>query len=309
MSQLNLPLSPENEFLDAVSPLREMGAYEYLWLNYPGNKSPSTKSIVDLFASRPGAIPTDFVSSEKAAECANNVYAQILRSGFKDLGIRIRGVSDYPTWLESANHQLPIIYFKGLWDLIWKPRRISIVGTRRPSELGRKRTISLCKKLIEHDYTIVSGLARGIDTVAHETALSMGAPTMAVLGTPITESYPKENASLQAEISNKGIVVSHVPFLFYAQRDWRWNRMFFPDRNVTMSALSDATVIVEAGETSGTLIQARAALKQGRKVFILASNFHNPSVTWPAKYLAKGAIKVDSVDDILGALDGQASQV
>lgn len=78
--------------------------------------------------------------------------------------------------------------------------------------------------------------------------------------------------------------------------------MFFPDRNITMSALTDATVIVEAGETSGTLIQAKAALKQGKKLFILASNFDKPSITWPERFLRKGAIKVNNIEDILEAL-------
>jgi len=113
-------------------------------------------------------------------------------------------------------------------------------------------------------WTIVSGLAEGIDTVAHTTALELGGRTIAVIGTPISESYPKSNAELQARIAKDFLVVSQVPIERYGHQIWKQNRGFFPERNVTMSALTEATVIVEASNTSGTLIQARAALRQNR---------------------------------------------
>ncbi len=303
MRQLSLGSCETSEVLPSISQLEEMGAYEHLWLNYPGDKAATTKKIIDLFASRPGSIPSDFVSSIDAQTCAKKVFSAIHSDDLSEIGIRIRGISDYPDWLEGACHQLPLLYFKGFWDLIWKPKRIAIVGTRHPSDSGIKRTHKLTELLVRSDFTIVSGLAKGIDTVAHKTAVSLGSPTVAVIGTPINEVYPKENALLQREIASTGLVISHVPFLFYMMRDWRWNRMFFPDRNITMSALTDATVIVEAGETSGTLIQARAALKQGRKLFILASNFDKPSITWPERFLKKGAIRVNDIEDILEALN------
>ena len=92
-----------------------------------------------------------------------------------------------------------------------------------------------------------------------------------------------------------------------ARRPPSVNRLFFPERNITMSALTQATVIVEAGETSGTLIQARAAFKQGRKLFILDSNFQNPKLTWPRRFEEQGAIRVRDFDDILSNLDASAS--
>ena len=127
------------------------------------------------------------------------------------------------------------------------------------------------------------------------------------LGTPITESYPNENAELQRRIAKDYLVVSQVPILRYARQTFRGNRLLFPERNATMSALSDATVIVEAGETSGTLTQARAALHQGRQLFILDSCFQNPNLTWPAKFAEKGAIRVKDFDDILARLGNAAS--
>jgi len=94
------------------------------------------------------------------------------------------------------------------------------------------------------------------------------------------------------------LVISQVPIVRYSQQHVRANRYFFPERNATMSALTEATVIVEAGETSGTLIQARHALKQGRKLFILESNFHNPSLSWPEVFAKQGAVRVADYDDI-----------
>src|SRR5712675_2989098 len=93
-------------------------------------------------------------------------------------------------------------------------------------------------------------------------------------------------------------VISQVPIVRYAQQHLRGKAHFFPERNATMSALTEATIIVEAGETSGTLVQARHALKQGRKLFILDSCFENPDITWPHHFAEQGAIRVRNYDDI-----------
>ncbi len=153
--------------------------------------------------------------------------------------------------------------------------------------------------VLADDFTIVSGLAKGVDATAHTTAIQEGGRTIAVLGTPLSHAYPKENAELQKEIAANHLLISQVPVKRYEQQvNPTANRHFFPERNVTMSALTDATVIVEAGETSGTLIQARAALKQGRKLFILESCFNNPALTWPQKFAERGAIRVRDYNDI-----------
>jgi DNA processing protein len=136
-----------------------------------------------------------------------------------------------------------------------------------------------------------------VDTVAHETAIAEGGRTVAVIGTPLSHSYPKENIELQRRIAEEFLLISQVPVKRYERQDYRRNRLFFPERNVTMSALTEATIIVEAGETSGTLIQARAALHQGRKLFILDSCFRR-GLSWPQKYADKGAIRVVDYDDI-----------
>ena len=154
------------------------------------------------------------------------------------------------------------------------------------------------RSLVADEFTVVSGLAAGVDRVAHQTAMEAGGRTIAVIGTPLSHTYPRENRDLQRCIAEHFLLISQVPLRRYESQDYRYNRSFFPERNVTMSALTEATVIVEAGEISGTLIQARAALRQGRKLFILDSCFRDPCLTWPAKLAEKGAIRVRDYDDV-----------
>src|SRR3546814_13763105 len=119
---------------------------------------------------------------------------------------------------------------------------------------------------------VVSGLARGIDSAAHRAAIARGGHTISVVGTPLGSCYPKENAELQEEIARDHLLISPVPVLRYAKQSPQHNRLFFPARNVTMSALTEATIIGEAAAPPDTLPQARAALPQGRKPYILQKN-------------------------------------
>jgi len=177
-------------------------------------------------------------------------------------------------------------------------RGVAVVGTRRPSTQAIARTKKLVRKLVEDKFTIVSGLAKGIDTVAHRTAIELGGSTISVIGTPLNIRYPKENAELQNQIAEDYLLISQVPVVCYDHPNPTANRIFFPERNITMSALTEATIIVEAGETSGTLVQARHALKQKKKLFILESNFHNPSLTWPHRLEKLGAVRVRDYENI-----------
>lgn len=181
---------------------------------------------------------------------------------------------------------------------------MAVVGTRKASEEGRRRAAKLARALVDDGFAVVSGMAAGIDTAAHESALEAGGVTIAVIGTPLSEAYPRENRELQRRIAAEHLVVSQVPAWRYHQQDWRANRGWFPERNVTMSALTEATVIVEAGETSGTLIQARAALGQGRKLFVLESCFQ-AGLEWPARLDGQGAVRVGSYEEIRERLGGE----
>lgn len=294
---MQLELTANGDGRRTISPFRELGAYEALWQNAKA----SFKSIAEKFAASPGSIPSDFVPPDDAERNAETVYEKLTAGNIDRFGVRVHGAAEYPSKLRDARHPVELLYFQGWWDLV-NSRSVAVVGTRKPTDDGRARTRKLVKALVDDDFTIVSGLASGVDTVAHTTALEHGGRTIAVIGTPLTHNYPKDNAALQRTIAEHFLVVSQVPILRYESQDYRVNRGFFPERNKTMSALTEATIIVEAGETSGTLIQARAALEQGRKLFILDSCFSNPKLTWPDKFEKKGAIRVRDYNDVRDAL-------
>jgi len=274
----------------------EMGAYEFLW----SQQGTTFKRLAELFKRNPDSLPSELVEDNYIKDTLNQLDHWISNSEFN---ILLNGTLDYPESLRDATYPVEMIYYKGCLELLSTPKRIAIVGTRNPTDEGTRRARKLSRQLVEVGYTIFSGLARGIDTVAHQTAIKFGGNTVAVIGTPITEYYPQENKELQDFIAANHLLISQVPIKRYYAQNFRVNRIFFPERNATMFALSQATVIVEAGETSGSLIQARAALSQGRKVFILDSCFNNPKITWPHKYAEKGAIRVRDIDDIRGALE------
>jgi DNA processing protein len=283
-----------------ISPLRELGAYEALWLE----PKASFKTIAERFGRDPSALPSDFVSPAAAESAYRETVATLKSLGISRFGVRVHGAGDYPDTLRDAAEPVELIYYRGSWELAYSPC-VSIVGTRNPSGEGVARAERVAKLLVQNKFTVVSGLAAGIDTVAHRTAMALGGQTIAVIGTHIGRIYPKENADLQAEIASKHLVVSQVPVLRYERANVgnpTSNRWFFPERNKTMSALTQASVIVEAGETSGTLVQARAALQQGRKLLLLDSLFQRKDLTWPALMVNQGALRVSKPDDILGHL-------
>lgn len=286
----------------AVSPLLELGAYEALW----DDAGATFKRLSEKFADRQGALPSDFVEPRVAREYAAEVMKQFREAKIGQYGVRVHGASEYPEGLRDAKYPVELIYYQGWWDLI-NSRCIAVVGARNPSKEGLKRTRQLVGSLVRDDFTIVSGLAAGIDREAHTTAIKKNGRTIAVLGTPLNRSYPSENRDLQAEIAKNFLLVSQVPVVRYAKQDHRINRAFFPERNKTMSALTMGTIIVEAAETSGTLTQAKAALEQGRALFILDSCFRS-GLKWPYEFEKRGAIRVKEYADIQRALSGTTDQ-
>ncbi|MGK2976388.1 DNA-processing protein DprA [Klebsiella michiganensis] len=292
MSQLDFG-SPD-PFERAISPFEEMAAYEALW----SEKGATFKTIADKFREAPeGTVPSDLVASSTIATFKTSLKEIMSRYAVENIGIRVHGAGEYPEKLRDARNPVEVIYYQGWWDLV-NTRSVAVVGSRKVSDEGARRTRKLVKCLVEDGFTIVSGLAEGVDTNAHLAALALGGKTIAVIGTPLSHQYPKQNSELQQTIRDNYLLISQVPFQRYLEQDYRSNRIFFPERNITMSALTEATIIIEASETSGTLTQARAALAQGRKLFILESCFQNPSITWPARFEAQGAIRVKDYEDI-----------
>ena len=296
--------SPQNKHdpVGAIFPLLEMGAYEALWTR--GEQS--YKRIASLFASSPGAMPSQWVDESEASDAAHRVLEIFKKASVGGFNIRFNNTVEYPRRIRDADYPVELFYYQGFGDLLETPC-VSVVGTRDPSQAGLKTAHSLSVSFIKSGWTVVSGLARGIDTQAHRSAIDAGGNTIAIIGTPLSVSYPKENSGLQRFIADQHLVISAVPTLRYYSQDWRVNRFFFPERNILMAALSSATVIVEASDTSGTLTQARAAIKQGRKLFIMENCLVNKDLKWPKKYLDKGAVVANSADQILACLENEDS--
>ena len=184
------------------------------------------------------------------------------------------------------------IYYAGDLSLLKRPS-VAIVGTRQVSESGKAATEWLTRKLVEAGLVIVSGLAYGVDTVAHTTAIEHGGKTIAVIATPLDKATPSENAKLQEKIYREHLLISR-----FAKGE-RTFRTSFPLRNRLMAALSDATVIMEASDTSGTLHQAAECTNLGRWLFIAKSVVDDPNLTWPQKFLRyKSCVPLERVSQI-----------
>ncbi len=184
---------------------------------------------------------------------------------------------------KNAPNQL---YVAGDVDLLRAGRRVSVVGSRKVSDAGVKRARNLVKELIGQDIIVVSGLAAGVDAVAHETAMKLGGHTIAVLGTPLDTFYPAENKALQLKIMSEHAAVSQFPTGYPA------TPKNFPMRNRTMALLTDATVIVEASKKSGTQHQGWEALRLGRDVFIMDNVAEDKRLSWPQEMISYGAQKL-----------------
>jgi len=213
----------------------------------------------------------------------------------KKLGAQFICAADqlYPLSLKSIPAAPPVICIRGDTRLLNK-QPIAIVGARNASASGRKLAERIAKDLGHAGFTIVSGLARGIDTAAHRGSLDGG--TIAVLAGRVDRPYPPENTELYKTISDCGLIVSEQPATYTAQaRD-------FPKRNRIVSGLSLGVVIVEASLRSGSLITANFAADQGREVFAVPGSPLDPRARGPNRLIRDGAILVETADDILQAL-------
>ena len=197
----------------------------------------------------------------------------------------------YPERLRRIYDPPPLLYIKGSLDAADIP--VAVVGSRNASPYGRYVTEKLCRELAQRGATVVSGLARGIDTCAHRGALAARGRTIAVMGCGIDVIYPPENRKLHGEIASNGAVVTE--FAFGTEPD----RPHFPARNRIISGLSLGVLIVEAGEKSGSLITARCALEQNREVFAVPGSIDLPGSRGTNRLLRQGAKLVESAEDIL----------
>jgi DNA processing protein len=170
--------------------------------------------------------------------------------------------------------------------------RIAIVGSRDASSEGVRRAAKLARFVVQRGAVVVSGLARGIDAAAHRAATEAGGHTVAVLGTPLDRAYPAEHAGLQSLLAREQLVVSEFPI---GRPVYRSN---FPSRNRTMALMCHASVIVEAGDSSGTLSQGWEALRLNRPLFIMRSVFSKQSLLWPKKMVEHGALRLGEPEEL-----------
>lgn len=204
--------------------------------------------------------------------------------------------NNFPTILQEIYDPPAFFWVKG--TLRAEEQAISIVGTRRPSDYGRRTAHTLARELAAIGFTIVSGLAYGIDAAAHKGALEAGGRTIAVLGSGIDRIYPARNASLARDIIERGAVVSEFPM------GTKPDAGNFPRRNRLVSGLSRGTLVVEAFQDGGALITARLALEQNREVFAIPGSIMSKSSEGTNRLIQQGQAKlVQNIDDILDELD------
>lgn len=202
----------------------------------------------------------------------------------------------YPRRLRQIDTAPPVLYLRGelMPDDDWA---VAVVGTRRVTAYGRQVAEELGTFLAHNGVTVVSGLARGVDAVAHQSALNAGGRTVAVMAHGLDQIYPAQNRRLAEQIMQKGALVSDYGLGVPP------DALNFPPRNRIISGLSIATVVVEAGQTSGALITAEFAADQGREVFMVPGNIYAPQSKGTNRWIQKGAQPLLSFEELLETLD------
>lgn len=235
---------------------------------------------------------------ERILQARKTVDLEKLWTKIEAQGIKILTWKDeaYPQRLKEIDQPPPVLYIRGDYlpeDLF----AVAIVGTRRVTAYGRQITEELAAYLAGNGITVISGLARGVDAVAHQTALKAGRRTIGILGSGVDRIYPPEHRGLAEKMMESGAIVSD-----YAPGTPP-DASNFPPRNRIISGLSLAVVVIEAGETSGALITAEFAAEQGREIFAVPGSILAPQSKGTNKLIQNGALPLLSVNDLMQALD------
>ncbi|MBN2461742.1 MAG: DNA-processing protein DprA [Candidatus Cloacimonetes bacterium] len=259
--------------------------------------------------------PVDFLSGSRdiLQDCAyiSPLTSQYLFNGrepqcwaqveqlVRKFGIKCVSLLDplYPPLLKNIYDPPVCLFYRGdISQEGWR-RPLAVVGTRKPSNYGRIAAQSICRGLVKHGFTVVSGLAYGIDTVAHKSSLDNGGRTIAILGCGVEQIYPARNAGLAEMILNKGLLVSeYIP----GSRIERWN---FPARNRIISGLALGCLVVEGSRKSGAMLTGRFALDQNRDLYALPGDIGRPQAEGPNYLIKLGAKIVTCVEDIIEEYD------
>ncbi len=228
-----------------------------------------------------------------------DVDAEIAHMARHDVSILAKGQPGYPGRLAEIPTPPPVLYIRGALTAA-DARAVGVVGSRQCTAYGRRVAERLASDLVRSGYTVISGLARGIDGAAHRGALAAGGRTVAVLAGGLSKIYPPEHADLAKEVQAAGALVTEATMRQEPLPD------MFPARNRIISGMSLGVVIIEAAEKSGALITARHALEQGREVFAVPGPIDSAASAGCLSLLREGAKLVRGIDDILEELGGTA---
>lgn len=287
-----------------VSPYEELIAYEYMY----SRKGETLRRLANDTV-RCGKLPSELLEERKGLFGLDKDYSDVVAYIESKLGtcaFAINGTYGWPERLNDSAQPAPVLYYRGDINLL-KTKSVSVVGARAATADGMSRSYAVASQLIENGITVVTGLAKGIDTAAAEAVISSNGKgrIIGVIGTPIDEHYPKENRAIQDYVAQQNLLLSQVPFYRYKTQHFKSRSRYFPERNELMAAVSDATVIVEASDTSGSLSQARACVQQGRPLFIMKSCAQNPSITWPERFIGKANVyELENVQQVLDVVGG-----
>lgn len=203
---------------------------------------------------------------------------------------------NYPELLRETYEPPWVLYGKGNIKLLNRDLKLAVVGARQPTEYGEIAVKTIFPELIDKGVVIVSGLASGIDTIAHETTIRLGGETIAIIAGGLFHIYPKSNKNLALHMMGNQLVLSEYPPYTMPSR---WH---FPMRNRIISGITRGTFVVEAKEKSGSLITANYAVQEGREVFALPGNITHTNSTGTNKLIQQGAKLVMCADDIMEEL-------
>lgn len=243
-----------------------------------------------------GRLSTEFIETFFEQKQRVSVEKEFQKAESLNVSIIALGDDRYPALLREIYDPPPVLYVKGEIKTTEDANSIAVVGSRKATEYGLNVAEKISAALAQAGFTIVSGLARGIDTKAHEGTLKAGGRTLAVLGNGHDVMYPKENKALSEKISASGAVLTEFPF------GTQPHAMNFPMRNRIISGLSRGVIVVQAGERSGATITADFALEQGREVFAVPGSVYLSQSKGTHRLLKEGATLVESVSDVLQAL-------
>ncbi len=279
----------------ALHRVRRLGAVRFgvLERGFPSLEAAWRASRGELLAAGLDDRSAAALVSARAAIDPAGELERLAAAGVRPLA---RSDPDYPARLREIDDAPPLLYARGAWtsDDEWS---VAIVGTRRATAYGRQAAGELARGLAANRITIVSGLARGVDTIAHRAALEVGGRTVAVFASGLDTIYPPENRNLAAEIEERGALLTDYPL------GTRPRAEFFPRRNRILSGLTLGTLVIEGDHTSGAMITAKFALEQGREVFVVPGSIFSPQSRGPLGLLRDGATPVTGAEDVLEALN------